>query len=626
MSGIAGIISLNNQKEIDVKDVNNLAESIKYRGRDGTKILHERNYAFVYSKLSVSSYCDYDMQPYTDAETDLIIVSNSRLDNRNEIIKKFNLEKNLPDTLIILELFKVLGESCLDHLVGPFTFVIYSYKTNKIFAARDHFGQRPFYFSKTDNFFIFSSDANSILQMPGINKSLNDSRIIDYLVFQGSIENQTFYKHVLKLHRSELLLIDKKGLQIKGYFTFSPSLSTFQSDEECFKKFREIFTQVIDEITDIGSKNIASTCSGGLDSSAISSVLHKLDKRSLKIKSYSVHFPDLEKEEFLKTDERKYVEDYVKMYDANHTFLNSTIDPFEHLDALMGKSYFPPKSGNGYIHQEIFNHMNKNNIRVLLDGFDGDSVISHGLERLDELLRKFEFIKLKNEVKEACRLNKKKFTFVYFFKNFILMPLIPLRVKMTLNSLFKSGITELKKFSFLNRRGKRVFNFRERFEKFYPNKAYKFTNANESHKNGLSLPFWEEDLEMIDYISSLNGIEIRLPFMDKRLVEFCINVPAHLKMKHGIRRYYFRESMRGICPESTLEKNTKADLGPKLRISIQKNASALKNSILEDSYIKNFLDANFIKGIDLKKKKSKLDISNIYKWHVLDQWIKKKKS
>ena len=122
-----------------------MAESIKYRGEDGTKILHERNYAFVYSKLSVSSYCDYDMQPYSDAETDLIIVSNSRLDNRNEIIKKFKLKENLPDTLIILELFKVLGESCLDHFVGPFTFVIYSNKT-RLILLRGSFWTKAFLF------------------------------------------------------------------------------------------------------------------------------------------------------------------------------------------------------------------------------------------------------------------------------------------------------------------------------------------------------------------------------------------------------------------------------------------------------------------------------------------------
>ena len=195
---------------------------------------------------------------------------------------------------------------------------------------------------------------------------------------------------------------------------------------------------------------------------------------------------------------------------------------------------------------------------------------------------------------------------------------------MIFNKFFSNGVTELKKYNYLNDLSKKKINFFERFKKFYPNEAYEFKDTNTSHRNGLSLPFWEEDLEMIDYLSSINDVETRLPFMDLRLVEFCISIPAHLKMRNGIRRYYFRQSMRGICPKSVIKKNTKADLGPKIRRSIQERANSLKQEIINDSYLRNFLNLDHVKQIETANNESKLNISNLYKWYVLDKWIKSK--
>ena len=83
--------------------------------------------------------------------------------------------------------------------------------------------------------------------------------------------------------------------------------------------------------------------------------------------------------------------------------------------------------------------------------------------------------------------------------------------------------------------------------------------------------------------------------------------------------------MRGICPKSVIKKNTKADLGPKIRRSIQERANSLKQEIINDSYLRNFLNLDHVKQIETANNKSKLNISNLYKWYVLDKWIKSKK-
>lgn len=624
MSGFSGIISLREGALIDDTVIANLSKTIEYRGNSKPNIISTERYSFIYSKLITTNRCKNDNQPYSDEDHNLSIVSNSRIDNRASIINEYNLKHDIPDSLLILELFKKLGKKCLDLLVGPFTFVIFNNQSNEIFAARDHFGQRPFYFAKTDDYFIFSSDANSILSTPYIKEEINEQRVLDYLIFQGSIDNQTFFKNIKKLHRSECLHFSNKSLKIKKYYSLPTQKFNFSNDDKYIERFSEILRSVILDQSNTCNGSIATTCSGGLDSTSIASVLHDQKINNLKLKSYSVHFPELSSEEFKKTDEKKYVNDFIEKFDADHTFINSSIDPLEHLDFIMQKSYFPPKSGNGYMHQEIFDNMKKDDINVLFDGFDGDSVVSHGLEKLDELLRSFKISELKKEVYEASRLNNRKFSLKYFFKNFILKPLIPVKLKIYLYSFTKKGITELHKYNFLNKEMKKSYDFLGKYERFYSNKSYKFTNGYESHKNGLSMPFWEEDLEMIDYLSSLNKVDIRLPFMDKRLVELCLSVPPHLKMKNGVRRYYFRESMKGICPESVLLKNTKADLGPKLRNAIFKKRGFIKEKIINYSFLKHYLDLEYLEAITTHEKNSKLEMSNIYKWYVLDKWIEKR--
>ena len=624
MSGFSGIISLRDDVSIEYPVISSLSKTIEYRGESNPKIISSPRYAFIYSKLSTTSRCKNDNQPYRDDDSNLSIVSNSRIDNRSSIISEYNLKHDIPDSLLILELYKRIGKECLDILVGPFSFVIFNNHSQEIFAARDHFGQRPFYYAKTADYFIFSSDANSILSTPYIKEEINEKRVLDYLVFQGSIDNQTFFKNIKKLHRSESLIYSNKNLKIKKYYSLPTQRFKFSDDNKYIEKFSELFGSIIKEQSDTNNDSIATTCSGGLDSTSIASIIHNQATNKLKLKSYSVHFSGLSNEDFIKTDERKYVEDFIKKFDADHTFIYSSIDPLEHLDSIMQKSYFPPKSGNGYMHQEIFENMKKDNINVLFDGFDGDSVVSHGLERLDELVRSFRINELKKEVYEGSKLNNRKFSLSYFFKNFVLKPLIPIKLKIYLYFLTKKGITELHKYNFLNKKMKKTYDFHSAYEKFYPDKAYSFKNSYESHKNGLSLPFWEEDLEMIDYISSINKVEMRLPFMDKRLIELCLSVPSHLKMKNGVRRFYFRKSMKGICPESVLSKHTKADLGPKLRNAIIKKRGFLKEKIINYSFLKNYLDLENLKTITNNKKNSKLELSNLYKWYVLDRWIEKR--
>ena len=622
MSGIAGIINLNNS-QVDKQKVNALKDNLAYRAQDGFQEYKDYSISLIYAKLCVTEQCAFDQQPLLDPDEDILIVSNSRLDNRNELIKKLKVDENLTDCELILAGYKLWREKVVDHLIGPFSFVVFDNLKQHIFSAVDHFAQKPLYFSFNNDQFIFSSDPKAVSLLDPNLFSINHEKVLDYLIFQGCVNNESFYNQIFKINKGQYIQIKENKLNISEYYTLPTTNKPANANYA--KKIREIMTEVINSQSRSNNKKISTTCSGGLDSTSIASLLHKEIKHK-KIQSFSVHFDNLNRDDFNKTDERFFVEKFEEKFRADHKYIISQNTPLKYLEKQLERSYFPPKSGNGYMHQEIIDEMKKREIRVLFDGFDGDSVISHGAEYLVELGLESNLQKLLSEVKSACKLNGRRFSTFHTLKNFWLKPLIPFGIKVFLNRLFSVGITEEKKYQNLPESAKNLVNFSKKFKDYYPDESYKHKKSLAAHRQSLSLPFWEEELEIIDFIAAINGIEIRLPFMDKRVIEFCLTVPGNEKFKGGITRAYFREGMSGITPDEVLNKHTKADLGPVIMNEIEENYEMMLEALKKSNI--GFTKIISARKIDVLLKKkfealSKLEKVNIYKWYVLEKWLSK---
>ena len=622
MSGIAGIINLNNS-QVDKQKVNALKDNLAYRAQDGFQEYKDNSISLIYAKLCVTEQCAFDQQPLLDPDEDILIVSNSRLDNRNELIKKLTVNESLTDCELILAGYKFWNEKVVDHLIGPFSFVVFDKLKQHIFSAVDHFAQKPLYFSFNDDQFIFSSDPKAVSLLDPNLFSINHEKVLDYLIFQGCVNNGSFYNQIFKINKGQYIQIKENKLNISEYYTLPTTNKPANTNYA--KKIREIMTEVITSQSRSNNKKISTTCSGGLDSTSIASLLHKEIKHK-NIQSFSVHFDNLNRDDFNKTDERFFVGKFEEKFRAHHKYIISQNTPLKYLEKQLERAYFPPKSGNGYMHQEIIDEMKKREIRVLFDGFDGDSVISHGAEYLVELGLESNLQKLLSEVKSACKLNGRRFSTFHTLKNFWLKPLIPIGIKVFFNRLSSVGITEEKKYQNLSKSAKNLVNFPKKFKDYYPDESYKHKKSLAAHRQSLSLPFWEEELEIIDFIAAINGIEIRLPFMDKRVIEFCLTVPGNEKFKGGITRAYFREGMSGITPDEVLNKHTKADLGPVIMNEIEENYEMMLKTLKKSNI--GFTKIISAQKIDVLLKKkfealSKLEKVNIYKWYVLEKWLSK---
>ena len=220
MCGISGIINLNNTpaKEADIRI---MMQMIKHRGPDDEGVYIDSNIALGFVRLSILDLTLAGHQPMFSKDGRYVIVFNGEVYNYIEIKKELQHKHTFvtgTDTEVILAAYQEWGKECLDRFNGMFAFAIYDLKTKEIFAARDRFGIKPFYYYQDNEKFLFASEIKSILPLIG-DKEPNDDIIYDYLLFNRTDHSEnTFFKDIKKLHYLGKMLISLVKIQMIFHF------------------------------------------------------------------------------------------------------------------------------------------------------------------------------------------------------------------------------------------------------------------------------------------------------------------------------------------------------------------------------------------------------------------------
>ena len=364
------------------------------------------------------------------------------------------------------------------------------------------------------------------------------------------------------------------------------------------------------------NSNIGSTLSGGLDSSSISIIADKYKRHTLN--TYSVQFNGLNKEESQLVDEKKYVSEVLKIIDSNHAFINLFLKkdgPLLDLEKKYKKFQFPFLIINGYLHQSIYDKCNEDGVNYLFDGLFGDEIISHGTYRLSELLNKGNVFRFFFEVWHL-----KKNNVIYSMKSAIKIYLLkPLKIKIKNIFIFNSSRKVKNKISddlsnILSDR----YKLKKTIKKYQSRLERKFESEYIEQLHFYESGIIEHSLEQLDFMATRLNIEPIYPFLDKRIVNFCLRIPTKFKLKNGITRYYFKESMKNVFPEKLYNRHTKANISPFTKFDINTKFHDKLCSVEEYKGIISDI-VNFEK---IKKKKSasiQLSAFNIISLH---QWLK----
>lgn len=546
MCGIAGIIA---EDKVDFSQIKKMTDIISHRGPDASgqfKLLNGK-VALGHRRLSILDLSGCGKQPMGYMNCRYWITYNGEIYNYIELrrtLKTLGYSfKSNTDTEVIMAAYDYWGKECLHKFNGMWAFIIIDTFSDKIFAARDRFGVKPFYYWHSPNgFYAFASEIKQFTVLTGWSPKLNGQRAYDFLNWALTDHTEeTLFDGVFQLRGGQAFECPinevKNSLPIYQWYTITERSFNGNIDIAA-EQFREIFIDAI-KLRLRADVPVGSCLSGGLDSSSIVCVVNELLKKNniqdlQKTISACVHIK--------KYDEREFIDEVISLKNIKGYYTYPIFDDLFKLDdRITWHQDEPFGSTSIYAQWCVFELAAKKGIRVMLDGQGADEQLagyhSFFAPHFTGLLKSLNWIQLFDEVRQCKKIH-----------NYDLM----FAVKGLANSLLPEYLrNHLRKYC-----GNNISPEWLNMKRLGAVPLNPFTAVGGKAKDIRELSISQltaTNLQMLlhweDRDSMAHSVESRLPFLDYRLVEYVVNLPDEYKLSQGVTKRVLRKSMQGVLPE-----------------------------------------------------------------------------
>lgn len=272
---MCGFVGFTNTKDNSNRIIEDMMDKIRHRGPDSGGKYTDEDIALGFRRLSIIDITESGDQPIYNEDRSKVLLFNGEIYNfqsiREELVAKGHIFTTKTDSEILLHGYEEYGEKLLDKLRGMFAFVIWDTKTKELFGARDFFGIKPLYYAVMGDTFMFGSEIKAFLAHPDFKKELNETALENYLTFQYSPTNETFFKNVYKLPAAHCFKYKNGKLDVKRYWDISFNADEKPDMEEWVNRISDTFKNSV-EAHKIADVEVGSFLSSGVDSSYVASV------------------------------------------------------------------------------------------------------------------------------------------------------------------------------------------------------------------------------------------------------------------------------------------------------------------------------------------------------------------
>jgi asparagine synthase (glutamine-hydrolysing) len=560
MSGIVGIYYLDG-RPVEKSEIQGMLNTISHRGPDGSGIWTDGSMGLGHQMLHTTPESLHEKLPLTNQRGDLTITADARIDNRDELFRALDFNgrprETIPDSEVILAAYEKWGEQCPEKLLGDFAFAIWDDKKKIIFCARDHFGVKPFYYFRSDKVFTFASEIKSLLCLADVPRRLNEVAIADYLASLAEDKSISFYKGILRLPPGNIMTLNPERILIRDYWALDPSRHLkLGSDEEYAEAFRDLFREAV-HCRLRSAFPVGSMLSGGLDSSSIVCMARQIHSQNggNGIHTFSAIFDDVPQ-----CDEQPYINAVVSKGDLNPHYIHADrINPFADLEKMLWHQDDAFRGVNLFMYWNLYGAARDAKVRVILDGEDGDTTVSHGRAYLGELLGMKKWRSLALEVKEFSKKSNSSQWEVLW--SYAIKPQAPQFIRRAWR-LIRRRTQYSRLNGVINPEFAKRIGLKDRIQGLQQMWFQPVSTEQQNHYRELSSGINVYALEMIDKAAMPFSLEPRYAFYDKRLAEFCLALPPEQKLYHGWTRVIMRRAMESILPQEVQWRNGKTNLGP----------------------------------------------------------------
>ncbi len=499
----------------------------------------------------------HEKLPIVGDAGDVVMTADARLDNREELIPALGLAHRAADGIgdgeLILHAWARWGEECPVHLSGDFALALWDARRRVFFCARDPAGVRPLYYHLGPRLFAVASEVNALLAIPGVPRQLDEVRIAAFLVPGLDDRAATFYEGIRRLPPGHSLTVGARGGVPRAYWQLDPTREVHhESDAAYGEAFRELFTDAV-RCRLRSAFPVAAALSGGLDSSSVVCVARALraEAGAAPLATYTARFPTIPR-----CDEGVFVAAVEAQGGLVPRHVRAdTLDPLGDLERT---SYWEDETFHApgyYMHRALFQAARADGARVFLEGMGGDRVVSHGMGYLHDLARHGRWLALGREVRQlAHAFERPAWRIARVVAGGVASP--PVRRAWRRLRHGGSGEPPLIRAEFARRIG---LADRLRAAELTPSRGGT-EGARHEHWRRLTSGRLLAIMETLAAAGGVAGVEVRDPFLDRRLMEFCLALPASQKIRQGRTRVVMRHALGALLPREIRERPGKAPL------------------------------------------------------------------
>lgn len=568
MSGIAGLIRPGGTT--DETELAGMLRAMVPRGPDRQAFACKDNAGFGQALLATTPEASCEIQPWTHRETGCVIVSDSRLDNRGQLLRDLGIARPadmVGDGELLHAAWQRWSDACADRLLGDFAFAIWDPRAQTLFCARDPMGVRPLlYYLRPGQLFAFASQTEALLALRQMPRDLDEGRIADVIVggFEGYDKTSTFYRHIKRLPPGHTLLLHGGALQVRAYWSALsiPAPNTSLTENEWIEGLEQHLDAAVRSCLR-GEIRAGSMLSGGLDSSAIVALANR--QRAVaglsSLPTFSAvsstagcaetaaatRMAALNPEHATLIDASKMPE-MIAMVTAGWSGLG---EPYDASVTLLDCQYIAAA---------------EQGVRVMLDGIDADSLLSEG-DYFGNLIQCGQFWKAFQRARKNA---------AFYGDDVRTSQILVQGISIALRDLIPDAMRHFRRSRRLRlqlrhspldpsfaRRIRAIERYTSR-----PPVLPKNLSATGVLGPAMASAYLTSGIERYGRVASRRGIEARHPFLDRRLIEFCAWLPLALRLHDGYPKWALRRAMSDVLPDDIAWRRGKPHLGPEFNQAV----------------------------------------------------------
>ena len=655
MCGICGILNYGNSvPSFDEAFLVRMSDRLAHRGPDdsGMFLSPNRKVGFGFRRLSIVDLSPAGHQPMHSPDGKVTLMMNGEIYNhlvlRKELESKGYRYRSRSDTETVLYAYQEYGLGFVDKLLGMFAIAIWDETLDRLVLVRDRIGIKPLYFSVTNGNFIFGSEIKAILEHSSVSRVMDEEALEHYLTFLIPPAPGTLFKNIFKLEAGHRMTVNARGdIVNERYWEPVPSGpqpsidlegnpvadsafridKTALSEENCIATIRQLLRQSIKDrmMSDVP---FGVFLSGGIDSSTNVALMAELMDRP--VETFSVGIRDLEK-----YNEMQYARQIAKQFQTHHhEIIIDQRDAFEFLPKLIYHQD-EPLADPVCIPLYFVSKLARDNGTIVVQVGEGSDEQFAGYQWM---LRELNFYrygwKLLRALPHAVRSAVYHTLSNVVRKQFGYLGLDYLRKVLEGDELYWGGainFTESHKRSLISKNRRGADNPSREFPRRWHAEILQRDPTADYLKRMIYLEFRNRLPELllmrVDKVSMATSVEARVPFLDHRMVEYSMQIPAGLKIKHGEPKYLIKKAVEGIIPNNIIYRKKQGFAAPVNEWLRTEWFGFLESKLTNSFFIKNgYFNKEFVSTMLVDHRTGKRNegqnlwnLLNLTLWH--EQWI-----